>query len=384
MKIIGLMSGTSVDGIDAALVNIEGTAANLTLELLGFQTYAYPAKLRAQILKVCGGQAMSLEDFASLDDQIAAVFAEAAIAIQEQFGQAELIGSHGQTVFHRPPHPGLGFSWQLGRGEAIAHLTKRTTVSNFRRADIAAGGQGAPLVPKVDAYLLAHPTKHRCVQNLGGIGNVTYLPPKSQPDWENAVIGWDTGPGNVLLDLAIQKLTDGQQAYDQDGIWAAQGAPHPDLVQDWLTDPFIHQAPPKSTGREYFGVSFLEKCWQQAQRLNLTEADWLASLTEFTALTVVENYRQFLPQMPDEILLCGGGCRNGYLRDRLQIAAGGIPVGTTDEAGINHDAKEAIAFAVLAYWRYVYNFPGNLPKVTGASCPMLLGEIHEPLSGARV
>jgi anhydro-N-acetylmuramic acid kinase len=384
MKIIGLMSGTSVDGIDAALVNLEGTAADLTLELLGFQTYAYPAQLRAEILRVCAGQAMSLEDFAHLDDQIAAVFAQAAIAIQAQFGQAELIGSHGQTVFHRPPRQDLGFSWQLGRGEAIAHLTQRTTVSNFRRADIAANGQGAPLVPKVDAYLLAHPTKHRCVQNLGGIGNVTYLPPKNQPDWENAVIGWDTGPGNVLLDLAIQKLTDGQQAYDQDGIWAAQGAPNLDLVQNWLTDPFIHQAPPKSTGREYFGVTFLEKCWQQAQQLNLTEADWLASLTEFTALTVVENYRQFLPQMPDEILLCGGGCRNGYLRDRLQIAAGGIPVGTTDEAGVDHDAKEAIAFAVLAYWRYVHNFPGNLPKVTGASCPMLLGEIHEPLSGAIV
>lgn len=379
MKIVGLMSGTSVDGIDAALVNIEGTAEQLSLELLGFQTYGYPTSLRTRILDVCAGQSLSVFEMAALDDSVAAAFAQAAIAIQSQYGEAALIGSHGQTIFHRPPQNNQGFSWQLGRGEAIAHQTQLPTVSNFRRADIAAGGQGAPLVPKVDAYLLAHPTKHRCIQNLGGIGNVTYLPPKTQTDWENKIIGWDTGPGNVLLDLAIQQLTNGQQAYDQDGIWAAQGTANLKLVQDWLMDPFIHATPPKSTGREYFGVAFLEKCWQQAQRLNLTEADWLASLTEFTALTVVENYRQFLPQMPDEILLCGGGCRNTYLRDRLQIAAGGIPVGTTDEAGVDHDAKEAIAFAVLAYWRYVHNFPGNLPKVTGASSPMLLGEIHEPL-----
>lgn len=379
MKIIGLMSGTSVDGIDAALVDLSGNPDQLQLQLVGFHTYIYPAEIRQAILEVCAGKRLSAEELVTLDDQIAAVFAEAAISIQKQFGKAELIGSHGQTIFHRPPRKEqLGFSWQLGRGEAIAHLTNLPTVSNFRRADMAAGGQGAPLVPKIDAYLLAHPTKHRCIQNLGGIGNVTYLPPKSQPDWENYVIGWDTGPGNVLLDLAIQKLTNGKQAYDQDGVWAAQGTPNLELVNLWLEDPFISQLPPKSTGREYFGVAFLEKCWQQAQQFQLSEADWLASLTEFTALTVIENYRQFLPQMPDEILLCGGGCRNSYLRDRLQIASGGIPVGTTDEAGVDHDAKEAIAFAVLAYWRYVHQFPGNLPKVTGASRPMLLGEIHEP------
>lgn len=322
MKIIGLMSGTSVDGIDAALVDLSGAPDQLQLQLIGFHTYTYPPEIRQAILEVCAGKEVGAEQLITLDDQIAAVFAEAAIKIQKQFGKAELIGSHGQTIFHRPPRNNLGFSWQLGRGEAIAALTHLPTVSNFRRADMAAGGQGAPLVPKIDAYLLAHPTKHRCVQNLGGIGNVTYLPPTSKPDWENYVIGWDTGPGNVLLDLAIQKLTDGQQAYDQDGVWAAQGTPHLELVHQWLEDPFISQLPPKSTGREYFGVAFLEKCWQQAEQFQLSEADWLASLTEFTALTVIENYRQFLPQMPDEILLCGGGCRNGYLRDRCKLLRG--------------------------------------------------------------
>ncbi|AFY37820.1 Anhydro-N-acetylmuramic acid kinase [[Leptolyngbya] sp. PCC 7376] len=380
MKVIGLMSGTSIDGIDAALTNIEGNAENLQVKLLGFCTYPYPAELRQELLDICAGKLISVEHLATINDQVAQVFAMAAAKLQQKFGKAELIGSHGQTIFHRPPQNNLGFSWQIGRGEAIAHATNLPTVSNFRQGDIAAGGQGAPLVPKVDAYLLAHPTKHRCVQNLGGIGNVTYLPPKSEPDWDNRVIGWDTGPGNVLLDLAIQKLTDGKQAYDQDGVWASQGTPNTELLEQWLSDPFIEQLPPKSTGREYFGVDFLEKCWQQAQSQTLSEADWLASLTEFTARTVIENYRLFLPQMPDEILLCGGGARNSYLRDRLQNLAGNIPVGITDEAGVHHDAKEAIAsFAVLAYWRYAHQFPGNLPKVTGANRPMLLGEIHEPL-----
>ncbi|QCS50816.1 anhydro-N-acetylmuramic acid kinase [Picosynechococcus sp. PCC 11901] len=378
MRVIGLMSGTSVDGIDAALVEIQGEADAIEIELLGFTTYSYPSELREKILAVCAGEKLSALEFAALDDEIAHSFATAAIQLQERYSKAELIGSHGQTIFHRPPNGNLGLSWQLGRGEAIAQQTNLPTVSNFRRADLAAGGQGAPLVPKVDAYLLADSTKHRCIQNLGGIGNVTYLPPKNQADWENYVIGWDTGPGNVLLDLAIQKLTNGAQAYDQDGIWASQGTPHVDLVQRWLGDPFVEQLPPKSTGREYFGIAFLEKCWQDAQEFQLTEADWLASLTEFTALTVQRNYELFLPQLPDEIFLCGGGCRNSYLKKRLQVAFGNqIPVRSTDELGLNHDAKEAIAFAVLAYWR-MKEFPGNLPKVTGAKCPALLGEIHLP------
>lgn len=379
MRVIGLMSGTSVDGIDAALVEIQGAADAIEIELLGFATYSYPSELRQKILAVCAGEKFSALEFAALDEAIAHSFATAAIQIQERYGStADLIGSHGQTIFHRPPSHDLGFSWQLGRGEAIAQHTGIKTISNFRRADLAVQGQGAPLVPKVDAYLLAHPTKHRCIQNLGGIGNVTYLPPKNQINWENHVIGWDTGPGNVLLDLAIQRLTNGAQAYDQDGVWAAQGTPALDLVQHWLGDPFIEQLPPKSTGREYFGVDFLEKCWCDAQNYQLTEADWLASLTEFTALTVQRNYELFLPQLPDEIFLCGGGCRNSYLRERLQAAFGDqIPVKSTADLGLDHDAKEAIAFAVLAYWR-IKEFPGNLPKVTGAKCPVLLGDIHCP------
>ena len=382
MKVIGLMSGTSVDGIDTVLVDIEGEKLDLKLQLLAGETNPYPPKLREQILKVGSGEPLSIAELATLDDAIADNFAQAAQHIQQGYPQAELIGSHGQTVYHRPPGSSqqkLGYSLQLGRGKVIANSTGIPTVSNFRVADIAAGGQGAPLVSKVDAYLLSHPNKHRAVQNIGGIGNVTYLPPNSELNCEQEVFGWDTGPGNVLLDLAVQKLTDGHQTYDRNGEWAALGTPCQKLVHRWLKQDFFLQSPPKSTGRELFGSDYLARCWQEAQEETLSDADWLATLTEFTVASIVNSYRTFLPQIPDEVLLCGGGSRNLYLRQRLQAELTSAKVLTTDEVGLNGDYKEAIAFAILAYWRFHCSLPGNLPQVTGAKQPMLLGEIHHPL-----
>ena len=382
MKVIGLISGTSVDGIDTVLVDIEGETLDLTVRLLAGETYPYPPHLREQILSVCSGQQLTIAELATLDDAIASSFAQAAQQIQQNQPPAKLIGSHGQTVYHRPPdssQQSLGYSLQLGRGELIANSTGITTVSNFRVADIAARGQGAPLVSKVDAYLLSHPYKHRAIQNIGGIGNVTYLPPNSELNWERKVFGWDTGTGNVLLDLAVQQLTNGQQTFDLDGQWAAQGTPCHKLVQRWLKQDFFLQPPPKSTGRELFGSEYLAQCWQEAQAENLTKADWLATLTEFTVASIVASYRTFLPQIPDEVLLCGGGSRNRYLRQRLQAELTSAKVLTTDEVGLNGNYKEAIAFAVLAYWRFYCLVPGNLPQVTGAQQPMLLGEIHQPL-----
>ena len=382
MKVIGLMSGTSIDGIDTVLVEIEGEKLDLKVQLLAGETYPYPPQIREKILRVCSGHPLSMEELAGLDDAIAYNFAQAAQQIQQGYPQAELIGSHGQTVYHRPPENSqLGYSLQLGRGELIANTTGITTVSNFRVADIAAGGQGAPLVSKIDAYLLTHPHKHRTVQNLGGIGNVTYLPPNSELNWEREVFGWDTGPGNVLLDLAVQKLTDGHQTYDRNGEWAAQGHPCQKLVHRWLEQDFFLQPPPKSTGRELFGSDYLARCWQEAQEETLTEADWLATLTEFTVASIVHSYRTFLPRMPDEVLLCGGGSRNLYLRQRLQGELTSAKVLTTDEVGLNGDYKEAVAFAILAYWRYHCSVSGNLPQVTGAKQAVLLGEIHHPLIG---
>lgn len=385
MYAIGLLSGTSVDGIDTAIVEINGCDRDLQVKLIAARTYPYPTALRKQILAVCEGASLSMEQLAQLDDEIASLFALAANTIQKEANiEANLIGSHGQTVFHRSLHSPdcsfLGYSLQLGRGELIAHLTGIPTVSNFRAADIAAGGEGAPLVPKVDAYLLSHPDRSRCVQNLGGIGNVTYLPPQTESDWQDKICGWDTGPANSLLDLAVYRLSDGKLTFDQDGAWAARGKPDRELVDLWLEDEFFHQPPPKSTGRELFGKDYLEKCWQDLSTKQLNPAECLATLTEFTAASIFRSYRDFLPQMPDEVLLCGGGSRNSYLKKLLaEKLAPNCSLLTTDRVGLNGDYKEAIAFAVLAHWRFNCSLAGNLTRVTGAAQPMLLGTIHHPI-----
>jgi anhydro-N-acetylmuramic acid kinase len=376
MIVIGLMSGTSVDGIDAALVEINGLEQDLEVKLLAGSTFAYPQDLRNQILAICGGKALNLAELAELDDAIAIQFANAAQRIQVQHQTAALIGSHGQTIYHRPPvKDQLGYSYQVGRGEMIAHLTGIQTISNFRVADIAAGGEGAPLVSKIDLCLLSHPTKTRAIQNLGGIGNVTYLPPKTIANWDAQIFGWDTGPANALLDLAVARLTNGTKTYDRDGQWAAQGTPDKQLVAQWLQQDFFQQCPPKSTGRELFSQDYLELRWQEMEQSGLGDSDRLATLTELTVASIIQSYRQFLPQMPDEVLLCGGGSRNLYLRQRLQAELTSARIGTTDEVGIDSNFKEAIAFAVLAYWR-IKSIPGNLPQVTGASKSVLLGDIH--------
>ena len=445
MRVIGLMSGTSVDGIDAALVELHGGDRNLQIQLIAARTIAYEPTLRQKILALASGEPIALPEFADLDDEIATAFAQAAIAIQVGHPPAELIGSHGQTVFHRPPSltlkphplnpedwslqtldlaaasfppslspntaqpdssglaPRLGYSLQLGRGTTIAQETGLPTISNFRAADIAAGGQGAPLVPRIDACLLGHSLQTTCVQNLGGIGNVTYIPrrrhltsgiakgaaaeiyePPLEPDFDQDIRGWDTGPGNLLIDLAVQILSQGQQTFDQDGAWAARGRICQPLLDRWLSDPFFVQAPPKSTGREYFGQDFTETCLSDAHAFGLTAADTIATLTELTAASMIDSYRRFLPALPDRVLLCGGGSRNTYLRQRIQARLGSsCSVQTTDEIGLNADSKEAVAFAILAYWRW-HEIPGNLPRVTGASRSVLLGDIASPATAGSL
>lgn len=384
-RVIGLMSGTSVDGVDAALVDIAWTDWDLQVEFVAGETYPYPAQLREQILAVCGGATISMDQLASLDDAITQIFAQAAQNIQIGHAPAQLIGSHGQTIYHRPPRKRrgelftLGYSLQLGRGAALADLTGIPCVSNFRAADIAAGGQGAPLVPKVDAYLLSHPEESRCIQNIGGIGNVTYLPSRLKPNWIEKILGWDTGPGNTLLDLAVQHLTNGTKTYDQDGNWAASGEPCYTLVEQWLHQDYFQQPPPKSTGREQFGMQYLHQCLAEAEPHKLTPSDLLATLTELTVASIVHSYRTFLPEMPKRVLLSGGGSRNFYLKHRLQKQLSPVSVLTTDEVGLNADFKEAIAFAILAYWRQL-SIPGNLPQVTGADQEVLLGDIQLPRS----
>ncbi|MEG4986508.1 anhydro-N-acetylmuramic acid kinase [Microcoleus sp. BR0-C5] len=391
-RVIGLISGTSVDGIDAALVDVVGSQTDLKVQLVAGNTFPYPANLRSQILSVCSGSALSMAELAQLDDAIAQEFATAALTIQAEYDKAELIGSHGQTVYHRPAGKAqkdsagalMGYSLQLGRGALIAELTGITTVSNFRSADIAAGGQGAPLVSIVDACLLAEPNISLCIQNLGGIGNVTYLPARGKGGKNDeseifslgeGISGWDTGPANSLLDLAVQHFSGGTKTIDEGGAWAASGTPCQSLVEDWLASEFFRQPPPKSTGRELFGVDYFDRCLVEAEGYNLSPADVLATLTELTVASIVHSYQTFLPAMPDRVLLCGGGSHNLYLKRRLQSQLHPVQVLTTSEAGLNVDFKEAIAFAVLAAWR-VRGIPGNLPQVTGARTSVLLGEIN--------
>ena len=256
-----------MDGVDSVMADIQGDGYDLTVTVLGGQTVAYQPTLRQQILDVCGGTRLSLADLATLDDAIAHCFAQVAQSLMAAHGPADLIASHGQTVFHRPARTtgastaSLGYSVQLGRGELIAALTQCLTVSDFRQADIAAGGEGAPLVPPVDLALLRHPPRTRCVQNLGGIGNVALLPPRRATSQTQLpqVLGWDTGPGNSLLDLAVEHFSQGRQTYDHNGAWAAQGTPCESLAAQWLDHPYFAKLPPESTGRELFGPDFLEQ-----------------------------------------------------------------------------------------------------------------------------
>ncbi len=380
MRVIGLISGTSIDGIDAALVDIEGAGYVINVHYVDGLTYPYPTDLKQQITQVCAGQPLTMVDLATLDDAIAYEFAQAAQALMAQAGSTDLVASHGQTVFHRPVEPGnrLGYSVQLGRGAAIARQVNCPVVSDFRRADLEAGGEGAPLVPIVDLCLLSHAQQRRCVQNIGGIGNVTYLPPWPQRQAvPPKVLGWDTGRGNSLIDIAMATLSEGTLTYDRDGTWAAQGTVCLDLVQQWLKHPYFTQSPPKSTGRELFGWSFFNQCYPMAQQRGLSPTDLVATLTEFTAAAIAQEYSTFLPDQPDTILVGGGGSCNPVLMDRLQAYCPDCPVMSTDAVGLSASYKEAIAFAVLGFWHW-QRFPGNLPTVTGATLPVVLGHLNYP------
>jgi len=376
VKIIGLISGTSIDGIDAALVEISEVDRRFKVDLIAGQTFEYDRDLRAEILAVCAGEARTVAQICQLDDRIAAAFAKASIDLTKKtLTKPDLIASHGQTVFHRPPergdmHTKLGYSVQLGRGAVIAQLTGITTVSNFRAGDIAVGGEGAPMVSMLDWLLLVDRQHNIACQNIGGISNVTYLPASGK---QEAVFGFDNAPGNVLIDMATQQLCG--QPFDPSGRFAAQGEPCLELVQLWLQQDFFNCPPPKSTGRELFCPEYLRLRLQDGDRYQLSSYDMLATLTEFTARSIEQSYRQFLPKFPDRVLICGGGSHNDHLMARLRDLLAPATVTTTSSAGVDADFKEAIAFAVLGYLRVV-DRPGNLPLVTGAKRSAVLGEIH--------
>lgn len=370
------MSGTSADGIDVAIVKLTGAKT----KLLAFDTVPYPAPVRKLILSICADEPVPVGQISDLHVLIDQLFAEALIQVAKAnripLKNIDLIGSHGQTFHHNPQGRRLAgkiirSTLQLGEAAQIAHQTGITTVSDFRPADMAAGGQGAPLVAYADYLLLSHPKKHRVIQNIGGIANVTYLPTGKNMD---RVLAFDTGPGNMILDQIVAKSTRNRQRYDPNGQWATQGQECESFLNKLLTHKYFKQKPPKTTGRETFGAAYTERIIAQATRLKLNRNDLLATLTALTAQSIAAAYRNFLPKHPDQVLICGGGVHNQCLMQMLQYHLRPAKVMELSELGIDGDAKEAISFAILAR-ETIRETPNNVPKATGAIKPVVLGKI---------
>jgi anhydro-N-acetylmuramic acid kinase len=360
---IGLISGTSMDGIDAALTRFEDDR----LTLVASHVYAYPPELRDLLQSlIVRPETVGLDQLGELDHWVGECFRDATLALLSGSGVDRVavtaIGSHGQTVRHQPSgeHP---FSLQIGNAAIIAEGTGITTVADFRRADLAAGGQGAPLVPPFHDWLMGPKDKHRVVLNIGGVANITVLPAVDAP-----VIGFDTGPGNTLLDGWIRSQRG--SPYDRSGLWAADGKVNTGLLDELLSDEYFDLPPPKSTGFEYFNLEWL-------QNFDIGEESPVniqATLSELTAASIARAVREHAP-LTQEVYVCGGGAHNDDLLSRLQSQLPEAVVRTTADIGLGPDWVEAAAFAWLAM-KAMKKQPGNLPSVTGARHNKVLGAIH--------
>ena len=372
MKVLGLMSGTSADGVDAVLASFSGRPSRPRWRILERFSLGYPSDLRRALVAAGQGEPLSSAAFLELGEALTAQHGLAAKGCDPK-GEAQLVGCHGQTLWHRPPTAGRqGASWQWLQATALAQQLGRPVVFDFRAADLALGGQGAPLVPAADGALLPPIGGWRALLNLGGIANLTLLPPASGPEAQAAIRGWDCGPANTLLDLAVQQFSGGQRSFDADGAWARQGRIDGERIETWLKEPYFQLAPPKSTGRELFGQADLAR---RLGELGPDPADALATLTAFTAAVVAQDLAQGPPVL--ELLVAGGGSRNGLLLEQLRRRCLGVAVRPLAELGIGDSDREALAFALLAWWHW-RRHPGNLPSVTGASRPAVLGVCVRP------
>ncbi len=367
--VVGLMSGTSADGIDAALVEIEGNYTDTRIKLLAFEATPYPDGVADDIRNLTDG---TTRQVCEMNFTLGELFAEAALkviaAADRGPSDVHLIGSHGQTVYHLPDADSRS-TLQIAEPCVIAERTGIVTVADFRTRDVAAGGHGAPLIPYVDFILFRDEGRVRALQNIGGIANVTVVTPSFE-----GVFGFDTGPGNSLIDEFVRIMTEGARQFDSGGELARRGSVDESVLRKLLDHPYLAHEPPKTTGREMFGKDLAQKLFSATPEEHQT--DMLATLTAFTARSIKRAYDEFVfPKTGiDEIILSGGGCRNDYLVESIRDLFGPIPARTSDEFDVPIDAKEAMGFAVLANETICGN-PSNVPAVTGASRPVVLGKI---------
>jgi anhydro-N-acetylmuramic acid kinase len=384
MKVIGLMSGTSGDGVDAALVDIRGRGEALKVKLLAYLARPYSRGLQQRVLEA--SLKGTVAEVCHLNVFLGELFAQAALRVIARAGlqpsDVALIGSHGQTIHHLPvgtKEAGAGIirsTLQIAEPAVIAERTGVTTIANFRSRDMAAGGEGAPLTPYAHHLLLRHSRRARLIVNLGGISNVTYLPNQGGPE---KVAAFDTGPANMVLDALMQRLSGGRMPFDRDGKQAATGTVHRELLAELMIHPFLKRRPPKSTGREEFGERFIEQLLARQRAYRLRSEDLLATCAYWTA-AAVGSARRWLRDGIDEVVVGGGGVHNATVMRHLRTVFRNVPVKTFDELGWKSKAFESVAFALLAY-QTASGECANLPQVTGARHPVILGTIVP--AGAR-
>jgi len=380
-RIIGLISGTSADGVSAAATEITGSGTSTKIRVLGFLTNPYPPGLRRAVFELFTSETSTVDKVCSMNFVLGEFFAETALKLMDEANldheEIDLVGSHGQTIRHLPRRQGVaGYkvrsTLQIGEPSVIAERTGIPTVADFRKADIAAGGEGAPLTPYLDYIMHRHPTRSRVLQNIGGIANLTYLPASAK--LEN-VVAFDTGPGNMVIDAVVGHYTGG--SFDKDGAIAAKGHVDAGLFEDFLANPYFARHPPKTTGREEFGEQYASWVIGEAERRGVGFEDLTATVTALTVESIIRAYKGLLPDgsCVDEVYVSGGGARNRHLVGSLVSRLKPVPVRENDLLGIPAESKEAVLMAVLAN-EHVMGNPSNVPRATGARKAVILGALY--------
>tara|TARA_Y100001968_G_C19327482_1_gene702515 strand:- start:38 stop:1156 length:1119 start_codon:yes stop_codon:yes gene_type:complete len=372
------MSGTSADGIDAVLVEFQGDPSKPKWKILNTLSYEYPSSTRYKILEVGQGQKIRSKDWFELAEEITEINATAARACDPDL-TAEVVGCHGQTVFHRCLTTSKrGGSLQILLGPLLANILDKSVIYDFRSKDVSSGGHGAPLVALVDEALVGRLYGWRGILNLGGIANLTIIPPKTGIDKTSGCLAWDCGPANSLIDLAIQEITNSSSKFDQNGSIASLGKPNLKIIEKWLREPFFHLEPPRSTGREQFGLQDLQK--RKKDLGNISKEDLLSTLTTFTASIISQDLDNLFRNKKIsliELLVAGGGTSNLYLMRQLQKKCCGFHFGQINEIGIPSQYREALAFATLSWWNFIGK-KVNPKCITGANKSILFGVRVDP------